>query len=132
MSASKDNIDIGRTADDLFAFGLRDTAGHRNENTTAIRTQSLLLYLTQAAQFRVDFFGCFFSNMAGVLNNHPRRRPKRSAHGPTAPNASIIRARVVDVHLATKCLDEELLTQRQTLIRPTTATALKIIDANSV
>ena len=60
------NINPWGAAADLFAFGLRDTAGHRNENTTAIRTQSLLLYLTQAAQFRVDFFGCFFSNMAGV------------------------------------------------------------------
>ena len=38
---------------------------------------------------------------------------------------------VIDIHLATKCLNEELLAQRQTLARPTMATALEVIDADS-
>ena len=70
--------------------------------------------------------------MAGVQDNHIRI-VDRSGRRIARRRQRIRHTRgVVDIHLATKCLDEELLTQRQTLIRPTTATALKIIDANSV
>ena len=69
--------------------------------------------------------------MAGIQNNHIRFI-NGSGRGIVRRRQRVHHTRgVIDIHLATKCLNEELLAQRQTLARPTVAIALEVIDADS-
>ena len=55
-------------ADDLLAFGLRDTAGHCDAHGAAL-ARGFVLGAAQAPQFRVDFLRGLFADVTGVENH---------------------------------------------------------------
>ena len=65
------DIDHRRAADDLLAFGLRDAAGHRDIHVAAI-ARGFVLDDAQPPQFRVDFLGGLFADVAGVEDHQIR------------------------------------------------------------
>ena len=65
------DIDRGRAADDLVAFGLRDAAGHRDAHLAAV-SRGLVLGDAQPSEFRVNLLGGLFANVTGVENHQIR------------------------------------------------------------
>ena len=65
------DVDRRRAADDLVAFGLRDAAGHRDVHLAAI-ARGFVLDDAQPSQFRVDFLGRLFADVAGVEDHQIR------------------------------------------------------------
>ena len=104
---SEDEIDRGRAADDLLAFGLRDAPGYRDDDAPAIGC-GCLFQAAHAAEFGIDLLGRLFANVAGVEDNQVgivgdgrfdvTLRRERIGHA----------TRVVDVHLAAERFDKQL------------------------
>src|SRR5258708_28536478 len=65
------DVDDGRAADDLLAFGLRDATGHRDPHLATV-ARSLVLGDPQPPEFGVDLFGSLLADMAGVEDHQIR------------------------------------------------------------
>ena len=93
-----------RAANNLFALGLRHTAGDGDHDMAIFRCGALF-QAAHAAEFGINLFRCFFPDVAGVENNEIgifRRAGlditvwRQSVRHPT---------RIVDVHLAAERFD---------------------------
>ncbi len=58
-------VDHGRPAHDLLAFGLGDAAGHCDHDAAAVARRRVL-ELADAAELRIDLLGGLLADMAGV------------------------------------------------------------------
>ena len=92
------------TFDDFFALGLCHTTGHTDLQIGVRGLQPL-----EPAQFGVDLFGRFFTNMAGVEQNHIRVIGGRRFDIAFAAQRFGHAFAVVDVHLTAIGLDIKLL-----------------------
>ncbi len=96
----EDQIDYGRTADDLFTFGLRDTAGDGHDNVAAL-SGGFVFHHAHAAEFRIDLLGGLLADIAGIEDD------EIGVFGGGCLDIAFRRqgirhtTRVVDVHLAT-------------------------------
>ena len=78
-------IDRRSAADDLLAFGLRDAAGDRDDETPACGG-GRFLHAAHAAEFRIDLLGRLLADMAGVEDDEVGVLGcRRSRHSPAAP-----------------------------------------------
>ena len=104
------DVHMARTTHDLRALCLGDASGNRDDRGPT-GFAALLLGDFQAAQFREQFFGSLFPDMAGVDDHHIGRL--RRIHGSIAQGRQDIRhaGGVVHVHLAAIGLDEEVFRQ---------------------
>ena len=59
------DIDDGRAADDLAAFGLRDAARHRDPHLAPV-ARCFVLGSAQASELRIDFLGRLLADVTGV------------------------------------------------------------------
>ena len=99
-------IDRGRAAEDLLAFGLRDAAGDRDRHVASLRRRVLLQH-AHAAELGIDLLGRLLADVAGVEDDEVgvvRRRGLDEALGRQRVRHTM---RIVDVHLAAVGLDVE-------------------------
>ena len=107
---TEDHIYVGRAAGDFCAFGLSHASGHAEHQATA-DAFPVALQLMQAAQFRKDFLGSLFADVAGVENDHIGVVRCRAGIV-TQRREDIGHARgVIDIHLTAVGLDEDFLAQ---------------------
>ena len=103
---SDHEIDDGRAADDLLAFGLRDAAGDRDRDAASL-ARGVVLQHAHAAELGIDLLGRLLADVAGVEDDEVgvvRRRGLDKALGRQHVRHTM---RIVDVHLAAVGLDEE-------------------------
>ena len=99
-------IDPGRAAEDLLAFGLRDAAGDGDRHVAPLRCRVLFQH-AHAAEFGIDLLGRLLADVAGVEDDEVgvvRRRGLGEALGGQRVRHTM---RIVDVHLAAVGLDVE-------------------------
>ena len=100
-----DDVDRRLTAQDFRPFGLGDTAGDDQRRPPA-SLAPFFLELTQLAEFRIDFLGRPFADVAGVENDEIGiLDPGRLAVSLLSRDVGHSLG-VVDVHLASERLDE--------------------------
>ena len=63
-----DDVDCGRAADDFFALGLRNAAGHRDQDAPVVG-RGVFFQPAHAAEFGIDLFGGLLADVAGVEND---------------------------------------------------------------
>jgi hypothetical protein len=101
------DVDEGRAADDLRAFGLRHAAGDGDHHAAPVFAR--LPFLAQAAQFGEGFLRCPLADMAGVEDHHVGIL-RRIAGLETQRRQHVGHARrIVHVHLAPIGADEKFL-----------------------
>jgi hypothetical protein len=102
-----DDVDRRRTADDFFAFGLRDAARHRNPHLAAVAC-GLVLGDAQPPEFGVDLLGSLLADMAGVEDHQIGILGAGRLDKAFARQRVHHALRIVDVHLAAIRLDMQL------------------------
>ena len=114
MIALRPNDDIDGTlaADDLTAFGLGDAPGDGDLHGLAVR-RAFFLHLAQFAEFGEDFLRGAFADVTGVENDEIGFF-RRSGRAIALAFENVAHARgVIDVHLASERLDENLASLRR-------------------
>ena len=105
---TEDQIDLGRAAKDLLAFGLGDAAGHGDHHPAAAFGPGRL-EPAQAAELGKDLLAGLLADMAGV-QDHEVRRLRRLRRAIAERRQDVRHPQgVVDVHLTAVGLDVELL-----------------------
>ena len=101
-------IDEGRAAQHLRALRLSDAAGNRDDRCLP-RTRPRVLHLADAAEIGIDLLGSLLADMAGVEEDDVGLLDRRRLGEAVGAQQLRHALGVVDVHLATKRLDEDLL-----------------------
>ena len=100
-------VDRRRASQDLGTLGLGDAARNRDDRALA-RPRPLRLHLADAPQVGIDLLGRLLADMAGVEDDDVGVLG-RIRHGEAVASQQLGHALgVVDVHLATERLDEDL------------------------
>ena len=100
-------VDAGRAADDLFAFGLRHATGDRNEHTAAVLRGGLFQH-PHAADLGIDLLHRLFADVAGVQHDQVGVVGGRGLDETLGRQCVRHTMRIVDVHLAAEGFDEKL------------------------
>ena len=98
---SDDEVDGRRAADDFLAFGLRDAAGHRDQNMAALAGGGLL-QAAHPAKLGIDLLRRLLTDVAGVENDEIGVLSRRGLDIAFRRQGVRHTLRIVDVHLAAK------------------------------
>ena len=96
---SDDEVDGRRAADDFLAFGLRDAAGHRDQNMAALAGGGLL-QAAHPAKLGIDLLRRLLTDVAGVENDEIGVLSRRGLDIAFRRQGVRHTLRIVDVHLA--------------------------------